>query len=134
MTGKYCDCGTSLGSRKAVTGRMNLDKSKEIKKLEKKGWSQKKIERSIEQKEILIEKRKSNQKNTGESCQEWVDIINELLHNKATRRFSLLLHWYSKSLESEKINIVGKFQISLNELDSEYLESMDEDSLYSFIF
>jgi len=44
----------------------------------------------------------------------------------------LLVHWYSRSLESEKVEIKKRCVTRLSEADSELMLHMEHDVLYEF--
>jgi hypothetical protein len=56
-----------------------------------------------------------------------------LLESGYTRRLGLLLHWYHGSVDNERINILGKEKIKIQELKPEQLMKMKEDVIYEFV-
>ena len=55
-SGKYCDCGTALGSLSDRMPAKDLDLEPQVRKLRKQGWSEAKIKRWLEQKEQTKER------------------------------------------------------------------------------
>ena len=134
---KYCDCGTPLGSwnKEHVKSIQRAQRSQEaeIEKLKKKGWSAAKIERFLTNRDKNNEKRglssQQQYEKATEDIQQWVNFINQLLSKTSIETFGLLLHFYSGSIENERIKISRK-QVAFNDLLDKILIEMDEDTLY----
>lgn len=130
-----CDCGTELGifSRTEKFDKENIDK-KEIDKLKKKGWSDFKIKRYIDEKNKTIEKNEkiyeNYKKQNHVDVENWYNFICELFLKTNIKSFGLLLHWYKGGLLNERINISEKIKLNINELNSELLLKIKEDTIY----
>jgi len=131
-----CDCGTVMGS-------LNRDRpsdptySSEVAKLSKKGWSRVKIERWLEQKKEVEDKRKREdharlQEGTAEA-ERWIDLVTDLLRSGQANKVGVLYHWYHGSIESERINISERRRVKVENLNPKYIMSMSEDILYEFV-
>jgi hypothetical protein len=132
-----CDCGTVLGSSSRDDRAEGVSYEKELKKFRQQGWSETKIQRWIEQKEQVKDRHRREDEAGGKASEPlaapWIRLITELLTFGYTRRVGLLLHWYSRGIESERIKIVNKERVRLAELTAEVLVSMKEDVLYEFM-
>jgi len=132
---KYCDCGTLLGSlNKKKTNNLQRVEKTELEKLKKKGWSDSKIERFIADKNKNTQKYafsfEQQRERAVENIKEWTDFISRLFAETSIETFGLLLHWYSGSVENERIKINNREIISAIDLTGMNLLEMDEDNLY----
>lgn len=134
-----CDCGTVVGLlHDHPTSHEDppaLNEA-ELKKLHKQGWSEGKIQRWLDEKRRTLKKdvRTSAdlaERRRTEACK-WCDFVTELLHSGLAKRCGLILHRYSGSLESERINIKDRLLIPCAKLTPETIMNMDEDTLYEF--
>lgn len=135
-TKNYCDCETALGSLNKLQDYQTLYKSKKVKVLKKKNWSEEEIDNWIKI------KLKSKQKKTGSKLSQldikndterWIGFLKSMLKNKKVARLGILKHWYSRGIEDESIKIKRTQQISINELTQELLLNLGEDILYEFL-
>lgn len=132
---KQCDCGTPLGSQnpQKINPAENIGTS-EIEKLRRKGWSETKIQRFLSDKNKNTEKyiRGSEQSKAAaeNELQEWVAFYRKLFESTDIKTFGILLHWYSGSIESERITIKKRVLISRSELTIKHLLEVEEDTLY----
>lgn len=132
-TNKYCDCDTVLGSRTRPQEYEKLLKSKKVKNLRKKKWSEAQIEDWIMEKIASKPHEKGLKKTSGETEEEinnWINFVQIILKNN--KRIGLLKHWYKTSLINEEIQIKKKEQINLTDLTAEKLLKLKEDVLYEF--
>lgn len=137
-TQSVCDCGTPLGSSYAKENQKSLAEGESahavaVAKLKKKGWSQAKIDRWQAEKETAAE-RSSLQRaySSGADLNSWCQFIKAFLTASEGKALGLILHWYSGSLDDEKIQInsIERIPVS-NELEKNLL-SVREDVLYLF--
>ncbi|MFX0074196.1 MAG: hypothetical protein ACFE96_02040 [Candidatus Hermodarchaeota archaeon] len=132
-TKKYCDCDTILGSQTRPQEYENLLKSKKVKTLRKKNWSEQQIEAWIMEK-IAKKPHKKGLKKTSREIEEeinnWINFVNVILNTN--KRIGILKHWYNSSLISEDIRIKKTEQINLKDLTEEKLLNLEEDVLYEF--
>ena len=135
-TKNYCDCDTVLGSLNRFQDFQTLSKSKKVKALKKKNWSEEEINNWINT------KLKSKQKKTGKKispleikneAERWIRFLHALLDNKIVSRIGILKHWYTKALEDEEIKIKKTQRISINEITQDLLLNLSNDILYEFL-
>ncbi|MFX1353245.1 MAG: hypothetical protein ACFFGP_04720, partial [Promethearchaeota archaeon] len=131
----YCDCDTVLGSNNPLQEYEKLLKSKKIKSLRKKKWSDEQIQDWI-MKKIRSKSHKTSQKKTlserDEELKKWVDFILYLLEFQKLKRIGLIKHWYNTNLEDENFKIKETKRISIDVLNSDFLLNLKEDILYEF--
>lgn len=130
---KMCDCGTSLGEDSFNNNKTVRVEKSEVEKLKKKGWTETKITRyladkkkkedKIAQQNETILKRKSNE------LDNYVQFLQEVLKRVDTEVFGLLLHWYSKSPETENIKLSDRRYIQSKALTVLDLKTLEEDKL-----
>ena len=133
--GKHCDCGTSLGS--FVDYLPNRTTKKQLDELRKKGWTERKIERWVEERE-KINAREARIQEQFRSVVEsedadpdgWVDTIRQIINETDNDHVGVLLHWYGRSLDGEHIPITGRVQVSIRENAGPALYRMEEDKIY----
>ncbi len=132
-TKDYCDCDTLLGSLNNLQDFKNLSKSKKIKSLKKKNWSEEQINNWIKEK-LKIKKEKSRENfipaERKEGLDRWINFLHDLLDNKIIPRIGILKHWYTKGLEDEEIQITETKKISINQITPDLLLNLSEDKLY----
>lgn len=135
-TRKYCDCGTALGSLNQYVGKVRTYEH-DLEKFRKQGWSEAKIDRWLEEKQRTKERREreaeSHAQGSTPELDQWLAFLNDLLKSGHARRVGLLLHWYQRSIESERISIQRRERLELLELNQELLRKMEEDVLYEFV-
>ena len=136
-TSSHCDCGSALGS----LGGRDRDESggheHELKKLRRKGWSEAKILRWLEQKELTKEKHAREDEARAGSytpvAQYWVDFISAVLNSGCTDRLGILLHFYRMDVEDERVKLLGSERVKLEELTPRLLMEMEYDVVYEFV-
>jgi hypothetical protein len=134
-TKNYCDCDTILGSLNHDRKFQTLHKSKKVKALRKKKWSEEEINNWINDKlksEANERGRKFTQNETNNETERWIRLLHKLLDNKIISRIGILKHWYSKGLEDEEISIKKTERIIIDEITSDFLLNLSEDVLYEF--
>ncbi|MFX1498846.1 MAG: hypothetical protein ACFFBH_15080 [Promethearchaeota archaeon] len=134
-TKDYCDCDTVLGSNNPLQEYEKLLKSKKIKSLKKKKWSNEQIQEWIMDKIKLKSHKKSHKKIPSERDQElkkWMDFISNLLKFQKLKRIGLIKHWYDADLEGEDFKIKETKRINIDDLNSDFLLNLKEDVLYEF--
>lgn len=134
-TKEYCDCDTMLGSLNSLQDFQTISKSKKVKALKKKNWSEESINQWINEK-LKKNQKKSNEKFTPaerkERLSRWTNFLYALLDKKKVSRIGFLKHWYKKGLEDEEINIKKTQKIAINQVKPELLLNLSEDILYEF--
>lgn len=137
-TQSVCDCGTPLGSLSARHNNKSLAEGESahatsVAKLKKKGWSQAKIDRWLGEKETASERSSLQRAHScGADLKNWCQFIKTFLPANPGKALGILLHWYSGSLEDEKIEIKSIERIPLSEELEKNLLSIREDVLYLF--
>jgi hypothetical protein len=127
----HCDCGTVLGSARQAAARAP-DWSAEEAKLVKKGWSNAKVARALEQrqqKDAL--KQEANEKADRAQAGSLKGFISGVLRSGLTPELGLLLHSYGGPLD-EEFSILRHEQVAPNALLAEVLPAAEEDVLYLF--
>jgi hypothetical protein len=66
-------------------------------------------------------------------AQIWIQFISEIINTGLSNNLGILLHWYSGTLETEKINIQNIVKIGLSEMNSSVILNAEEDVLYTFV-
>jgi len=130
----HCDCDTAIGCNNDDSKSNQPYTKQEIKKLQRKRWSDSKIERWKQEKEINFKKQKEENikyrnKKDYES-KNWVDFINEV--NEIDIDFGLLLHFYKTSPTIEKFIIKEIVVVKSKSIDQNYIMLMKDDILYHF--
>jgi len=136
-SGKYCDCGTALGSLGDRVPAKAVDFESQVRKLRKQGWSEAKIKRWLEQKEQTKERHlredEALAKGGAPELDRWIMLLRELINVRQIPMVGLLLHWYHGSVESERINIQRRERFRLSEVTAERLMKIEEDVLYEIV-
>jgi len=130
-----CDCGTVWGAGNSAAGKKDI--GKEVRKLERKGWSDCKIARWKEDKAKVGLKKETRSKleyNIYESSVKgWMGLISSALNEGLTSHIGILLQWYSGKVQSERIDIKKVIEVRLGELTGELIWKAEEDTLYKFV-
>jgi hypothetical protein len=136
-SGKYCDCGTALGSLVNRVPVKNIDYERQVNKLRKQGWSEAKIKRWLEQKEQTKERHlredEALAKGGDPELDRWIMLFDELINVRQIPTMGLLLHWYHGSVETERIKIQRRERLRLSEVTAERLMKIEEDVLYEIV-
>ena len=132
---EYCDCGTLLGSlSEKNTKRAESVNEVKIKKLKRKGWSETKIQRFLDEKNRKAEQNAKDLERqiiSAESgIQKWIDFCKKLFETTSIKTFGILLHWYGGGVSNERININERILIARSELTTKNLLEIEEDRLY----
>jgi hypothetical protein len=134
-TKDHCDCNTLLGSLNNLQDFKNLSKSKKIKSLKKKNWSEEQINNWIKEK-LKSKHEKSSEKfipaERKVRLDRWGNFLHDLLDNKKVSRIGLLKHWYTMGLTDEEIKIRKTEKIVINQVTPDLLLNLSEDVLYEF--
>jgi len=135
-TKDYCDCDTVIGSLNTLKDYQTLLKSKKVRTLRKKKWTEEQINQWIKEKienkrENLV--RESIPKEKEIEIERWIEFLHKLLDNKLVKRVGILKHWYNKRLSNEEISIKNTYRTSIEDLTPNLLLKLEEDNLYEFI-
>jgi hypothetical protein len=121
-----CDCGTSLGSARRESAATPPPRD-HLGRLKKRGWSDTKIRRWLEQQEQADAKRAAK---VPEACTaSWRTFLDEGLAPKDVRYIGLLLHFGDLS---EPIQLARRQVVALSQADAAFLSMIEEDVLYEF--
>jgi hypothetical protein len=136
-TRSLCDCGTPLGSLSGDTAVKPDNRDIQISKLRKRGWSQTKIERWLEQKDHEEEKQEREKDvhmaNATPQLDRWVEFLSDVLRSGRTPRIGLLLHWYRGTVEGERLHLVRQERLPLTHLNTDHLLRLNEDVVYNYV-
>ena len=137
-TGKYCDCGTALGSLSSEWRGRTDEPSLKVPALRRKGWSEAKIARWLEDKRKAAGHRQRKEQwlagnPAGPEEELWLGFLNAAITQGATRSIGLLLHWYGGAVETERIDIGSRTQVRLAQANEDVLRRMEYDVLYEFV-
>jgi hypothetical protein len=136
-SGKYCDCGTALGSLSDRVPAKAVDFEPQVRKLRKQCLSEAKIKRWLEQKEQTKERHlredEALAKGGDPELDRWIMLFEELINVRQIPTMGLLLHWYHGSVETERIKIQRRERLRLSEVTAERLMKIEEDVLYEIV-
>lgn len=124
-TRNLCDCGSAIGSGTLINS-INKKLESEIKKLRKKKWSEIKIKRFIESK---IKADSSKRMEANEELEKWNNTIKVCLSNKLTKRFGILIHYFSESHSEEKFDNIKITKKRLSDLKLDELKRIEKDNI-----
>ena len=142
-TGSKCDCGTGLGSIAAAhetKGESGRAVARKVRKLQSKGWSKTKIDRWLAQNEetqlnrqrVAAHREQWYREQYTSDAERWLGIVSEMLESGKTLSVGLLIHWYSRKLESERIKLKKRCRASIADVSPEFMLQMEHDVLYEF--
>lgn len=135
-TKSYCDCDTVLGSQNRSQEYEKLSKSKKIRTLRKKRWSEEQIHDWI-MKKIDSKHHKTGLRKTATevdlAISKWINFLRVVLNTGKVKRIGLLKHWYRTGIASEEILIKNTERINIKEINPELLLNLEEDVLYEFL-
>ncbi len=129
----HCDCGTNIGISTGSKMQTQRFQKSEIDRLKKKGWTQTKINRWLNDKKKNDEKIEQDNANLlnekSFELENWIGFFQALFSKPDIEYFGLMLHWYSKGLENENIKIIQQRKISYKKLTVIDLKTLVEDNL-----
>ncbi len=126
-----CDCGTGLGAAQRVgRSRKRSTLDSQLENLSRKGWSEAKISRWLQQHDEQQMTRSKTGDLTG-GLNNWVALLKAVIAVGHGSSVGLLLHSYRGPLD-EPIALKGRREITGAGLTSEALRDIDEDVLYEF--
>ncbi|MBP6749208.1 MAG: hypothetical protein KA144_06180 [Xanthomonadaceae bacterium] len=129
----HCDCGTPLGSAHDAWSARRDDPEIEAARLRRKGWSEAKIARAIEQRaEAKSRPPRPRAEPAITSLSVWRELIEAVLASRATPSLGLVLHGMEHPNDFEDFPVSGRERIAHNRLNEAVLASMREDTLYDF--
>lgn len=126
ITTRACDCGTALDQRCEADVEVHTSPTE---KLRKRGWSQSKIDRWLENKakgELNAAKRSISR--LPDSLAYWCNVVRDLKTSLSPTSVGLFLHFYSGSISGERYKAQRVRRPKTQSLESA-LEGMQEDVL-----
>ncbi len=137
-TAGICDCGTVLGS--AVTSEQRSHAKgpteRDVSALRHRGWGESKIERwrSQHSGNTTRDTRVQQQHSRGRALEadDWKRFLEEVLASNRAVYIGILLHWYRRSVDAERIQIQQRRSVAQPEITAELLMRLPEDELYVF--
>ncbi len=135
-TKSYCDCDTVLGSQNRSQEYEKIIKSKKVKTLKKKKWSEEQIHKWIMNKIKFKQHKTALGKIPAEIDQEidkWINFMSTLLNTGKIKRIGILKHWYRAGLENEEFLIKNTKRVNFKEINTDLLLNLEVDVLYEFL-
>jgi hypothetical protein len=133
-----CDCGTEIGVSIRTDGILpdrGPDLSREIKKLKKKGWTENKIDRWIEQTKADAARRHSESETrlSGPHPEvfRWIQFVSAVLEGSHADWIGILVHWYGGSVTTEAIAAGNRRWLTLDKFTEDYLLNAEENTLHT---
>lgn len=130
-----CDCETGLGAVHRANSSRPWNPKREAKKLNKRGWSEEKIKRSLAEKEQAYKRREQENESRAKASanpDRWGTFLTQVLSQGLATHVGLLLHWYSGNLQTERITLGKSEWINTDRITADSLASIKEDTLYRF--
>ncbi|WP_299085406.1 hypothetical protein [uncultured Ruegeria sp.] len=124
----HCDCGTVLSPGLNSIEKQNSQRSKNVARLRKKGWSATKIDRWIADRTKAEDRaEQQHQLNAPDTFELWTNVIHEVIAIDGVHQAGILLHFYSGHDEDEGIELVRK-SVSVDDF-TDQLRNIKEDQL-----
>jgi hypothetical protein len=131
-TAGACDCGTALASA-ARPASPAPPGDGEVAKLRKKGWTESRIRRWLDEKATAGARREAaehaRRPSPGSETRRWVDAIRDVLGSGAAPWIGIVVHVYGGGLESERIELRPPAELRTADLTERALLEMEEDRL-----
>lgn len=129
-----CDCSTELGSHFRLDQQATpADPERKTKKLRKQGWSEVKIARWIADQNAVSDRKRLRREELkqvdGPEVKRWIEFVGEVLRRRHTRSIGVLLHFYSGTVEGERIRFVERQLLKQAALKSAVLNQLRDDVL-----
>ncbi len=124
----HCDCGTRLGSTyRAIKSQSNVSEETIVDDLRKKGWSEAKIQRRLDD----LNKTKAKEERAMEALSEhwgnelesWIRLIQQLFSQKLASYVGITVNDYSGMLSSPRFNL-KRIVLSKHSLTADVLENL----------
>ena len=133
LTAHYCDCGTALGSALLFNRHRSPDPKRQVDKLKRKGWSDSKIERWLQEKAKAVTKLERQRVTAAQDLRPEVERWFSFLHyaTRVSPYFGILLHEYRGDIERETIRPTV-MDVDVIELDPSFLLNLNVDVIYRF--
>jgi hypothetical protein len=129
-TKSYCDCADSFGHAYHYrTPSRQIDFQQHTAKLRKKGWSEEKIRRSLQDKSRALEKSHSGNSQNADS---WLSFLHQILSTELISQIGLMTHFYEGEPETEHLSIKEIKSLKLSDTHAETMLNLEDDVLYVF--
>ena len=132
-----CDCGTPLGSLAYKSARETDHFEAQTAKLRKQGWSEAKIQRWRTQKDSGRDKQEREDKTRAETSvqhvEPWLLFLTDLLASKLTDRIGLMVHWYRRDFETERLKIEKQELVSPDQRTIDQLLHLQDGIVYHYV-
>lgn len=133
-TKAHCDCGSVIGipSNNLSEEEKQQRLHKQIDKLKKKGWSNIKIERWLQER-YKDNKQENRELEKKEECNNWIAFFKRLLADKNVKQVSILAHWYHSDILTETITLKESIKIKADDLNVTVLSNLLYDTPLTII-
>ena len=126
-----CDCGTALGSLERQSAREH-DARASIQSLRRKGWSESKIQRWLQQKQTTAESKANDlESRIQDDLDHWCRTLKELITETGSPSIGLLL--YFSTPKREQIRTTPRVSLPLDDRLASALSQIKEDIIYDIL-
>ena len=133
-----CDCGTEIGVSVRTAGTLpprDADLSREVKKLKKKGWTDAKVDRWIEQTKADVARKHTESearlRGPHPEVDRWIQFVSLVLAGNHADWIGILVHWYGGNVATEAIAAGNRRWVTLDNFTEDYLLNAEEDTLHT---
>jgi hypothetical protein len=133
-----CDCGTEIGACIRTDGTLpplDPDFSRDVRKLRKKGWSEIKIGRWVEQTKADAAKKHNEAavrlSGPHPELDRWIQFVSAVLTGHHADWIGILVHWYGGNITTEAIAAKNRNWLTLSNFTEQYLLNAEEDTLHT---
>jgi hypothetical protein len=128
----HCDCGSPLGA--SADRDHEVDLEAERRRSRTRGWSDRKIQRALEQKmESLAHKRTSPSATRELGVEDWLGFLRHVLEHGRGVSLGLLLHTYRGGVTTERVELARRERVPADLLDARFLTRLREDVVHEFV-
>lgn len=126
-----CDCGTHFGIDVVSEESVGISAAEKLKRIRqkglKKGWTNAKIDRALDQARLEQERRPS-QAHDKSDLDRLRNLVAQVFSERMASHIGLFLHYYESTLESEEIVLTKRRWIDLIEFDETIMRNTPENS------
>ena len=124
-----CDCGSVLGKNYSDDNK-KPDWNKERKKLERKRFSERRIDLLLEQKRKEYSEKHSDEIQSELSeMKKWADFLNDERLIKKSAEIGFFYHQFDGEIENERINFRNEKIVTSDQINVEFLREITENEL-----
>ena len=124
-----CDCQSAIGIQHRMR-RKNTTASTNAINRKIKGWSEAKVKRWLEQKMASEDKLAYRSPQGVNEISRWITFISGVLNNEFSKKVGVLLHFYSKNVHDEVLNL--RNSIDIKNVTEKDLLNIETDRVYFF--